>query len=151
MISRPASTRSSSHWINFPLSPPPRSRREDRRWNLVPKRRSSPIHCRYSRSLWRKGEFSFVESRASSFDLTRPISPFFCQPESVNITNVSRLFDAEGKPHFKVIVEGANLFFTQQARLYLEKRGVILFKDSSTNKVSSQFIFRSLPLVRSCS
>jgi len=31
-------------------------------------------------------------------------------------------------------VEGANLFFTQQARLYLEKRKVVLFKDSSTNK-----------------
>ncbi|KAL7409380.1 NAD-dependent glutamate dehydrogenase [Mrakia frigida] len=56
------------------------------------------------------------------------------RPESVNISNVSRLFDGEGKPHFKVIVEGANLFLTQQARLYLEKRGVILFKDSSANK-----------------
>ncbi|KAG1751101.1 NADH-dependent glutamate dehydrogenase [Suillus lakei] len=40
----------------------------------------------------------------------------------------------EGKPHFKYIVEGANLFFTQQARLHLEKRRVIVFKDSSANK-----------------
>jgi NAD-specific glutamate dehydrogenase len=59
------------------------------------------------------------------------------QPESVNITNVSKLFDADGKPHFKAVVEGANLFFTQQARLHLEKKGVIVFKDSSANKVSS--------------
>lgn len=47
---------------------------------------------------------------------------------------MAALIDAEGKPHFKYIVEGANLFLTQQARLHLEKRRVILFKDSSTNK-----------------
>lgn len=56
------------------------------------------------------------------------------RPEAVNISNVATLVDSEGKPHFKYIVEGANLFFTQQARLYLEKRKVALFKDSSANK-----------------
>jgi len=56
------------------------------------------------------------------------------RPEAVNISNMAALIDAEGKPHFKYIVEGANLFLTQQARLHLEKRRVILFKDSSTNK-----------------
>lgn len=57
-----------------------------------------------------------------------------CRPEAVNISNVAALIDGEGKPHFKFIVEGANLFFTQQARLHLEKRKVVLFKDSSANK-----------------
>ncbi|TFK48742.1 NADH-dependent glutamate dehydrogenase [Heliocybe sulcata] len=56
------------------------------------------------------------------------------RPEAVNISNVAALFDAEGKPHYKYIVEGANLFIAQPARLFLEKRKVILFKDSSTNK-----------------
>jgi NAD-specific glutamate dehydrogenase len=55
-------------------------------------------------------------------------------PEAVNISNVAGLIDADGKPHFRYIVEGANLFFTQQARLHLEKRRVVLFKDSSANK-----------------
>ena len=55
-------------------------------------------------------------------------------PEAVNISNVAALVDSEGKPHFKYIVEGANLFFTQQARFYLEKRKTVLFKDSSANK-----------------
>lgn len=55
-------------------------------------------------------------------------------PEAVNISNVAALVDSEGKAHFKYIVEGANLFLTQQARLHLEKRKVLLFKDSSTNK-----------------
>jgi len=52
----------------------------------------------------------------------------------VNISNVSHLIDSDGKPHFKYIVEGANLFLTQQARLWLEKRGIVLFKDASANK-----------------
>lgn len=56
------------------------------------------------------------------------------RPEAVNISNVAGLVDTEGKPHYKYIVEGANLFFTQQARMFLEKRKVILFKDSSANK-----------------
>ncbi|KAE9389819.1 NAD-specific glutamate dehydrogenase [Gymnopus androsaceus JB14] len=56
------------------------------------------------------------------------------RPEAVNISNMAALFDSEGKPHFKYIVEGANLFLTQQARLFLEKRKVVVFKDSSTNK-----------------
>ena len=56
------------------------------------------------------------------------------RPEAVNISNVNKLVDSDGKPHFKYVVEGANLFFTQQARFWLEKKGVVLFKDSSTNK-----------------
>ena len=56
------------------------------------------------------------------------------RPEAVNVSNVAALVDSEGKPHFKYIVEGANLFFTQQARLNLEKRKVCLFQDSSANK-----------------
>lgn len=58
----------------------------------------------------------------------------YASPEAVNVSNMAALIDAEGKPHFKFIVEGANLFFTQQARLHLEKRKVVLFKDSSANK-----------------
>ncbi|KAJ2878132.1 NAD-dependent glutamate dehydrogenase [Coemansia asiatica] len=56
------------------------------------------------------------------------------RPESVDINNVAALFDAEGTPRFKYVVEGANLFFTQDARLRLEKAGVHLFKDASANK-----------------
>ncbi|KIJ45958.1 hypothetical protein M422DRAFT_29602 [Sphaerobolus stellatus SS14] len=56
------------------------------------------------------------------------------RPEAVNISNVGALVDHEGKPHFKYVVEGANLFFSQQARLFLEKKKVVLYKDSSANK-----------------
>jgi len=66
--------------------------------------------------------------------LSTLVTPIPCRPGAVNISNVAALVDSEGKPHFKYIVEGANLFFTQQARFYLEKRKVLLFKDSSANK-----------------
>ncbi|KAJ2355715.1 NAD-dependent glutamate dehydrogenase [Coemansia sp. RSA 2618] len=56
------------------------------------------------------------------------------RPESIDINNVGKLFDADGSTRFKYVVEGANLFFTQDARLRLEKAGVHLFKDASANK-----------------
>ncbi|KAJ2559260.1 NAD-dependent glutamate dehydrogenase [Coemansia sp. RSA 1933] len=56
------------------------------------------------------------------------------RPESIDINNVATLFDEDGSTRFKYVVEGANLFFTQDARLRLERAGVHLFKDASANK-----------------
>ena len=59
------------------------------------------------------------------------------RPAAVNLSNVDKLFigtGADRRPIFKYIVEGANLFFTQEARLKLEEAGVILFRDASANK-----------------
>ncbi|CAO3633202.1 unnamed protein product [Cunninghamella blakesleeana] len=60
------------------------------------------------------------------------------RPESVDLYNVNKLMstteDGTGAPLFKYIVEGANLFFTQEARLRLEKQGIVIFKDASANK-----------------
>lgn len=67
---------------------------------------------------------------SSSADLFVPCGG---RPEAVNINNVQHLFK-DGKPRFKYVVEGANLFFTQGARLHLEKNGVVVFKDASANK-----------------
>jgi glutamate dehydrogenase len=50
------------------------------------------------------------------------------RPSSININNWQRYLDDKGNPRFKVIAEGANLFITQQARLRLEERGVIIYK-----------------------
>lgn len=67
----------------------------------------------------------------SSADLFVPCGG---RPEAVNLTNVKRLFNPDGTPRFKFVVEGANLFFTTDARNILEKAGVVVFKDASTNK-----------------
>ncbi|KAI8619010.1 Glutamate/Leucine/Phenylalanine/Valine dehydrogenase-domain-containing protein [Chytriomyces sp. MP71] len=56
------------------------------------------------------------------------------RPEAIDISNVQMLLKADGTARFKYIVEGANLFITQEARLKLEAAGVILFKDASANK-----------------
>ncbi|MCI0494226.1 NAD-glutamate dehydrogenase, partial [candidate division KSB1 bacterium] len=56
------------------------------------------------------------------------------RPNSITIQNWKQLLDENGVPRFKYIVEGANLFLTQQARLALEAKGVVIFKDASANK-----------------
>merc|ERR1712159_869291 len=56
------------------------------------------------------------------------------RPESVTGANVHRLLNEDGSPKWKYIVEGANLFFTQEARVKMEAAGAVLFKDASANK-----------------
>jgi glutamate dehydrogenase len=68
----------------------------------------------------------------------------------VNITNWKQLLDEQGKPKFRVIVEGANLFITEDARLRLEEHGVPIIKDATANKggvtSSSLEVYASLAL-----
>lgn len=56
------------------------------------------------------------------------------RPASINLGNVNKFLSKDGKPKYKIIVEGANLFLTQDARLVLENAGVVLYKDASANK-----------------
>jgi glutamate dehydrogenase len=56
------------------------------------------------------------------------------RPASININNWKSWLDEDGKPRFKAIIEGANLFLTQEARLRLEEKGVVIYKDASANK-----------------
>ena len=55
------------------------------------------------------------------------------RPESIDLTTCNRLI-TDGKTNIPYIVEGANLFITQDAKLKLEKAGCILYKDASANK-----------------
>ncbi|MFW6160850.1 MAG: NAD-glutamate dehydrogenase domain-containing protein, partial [Acidobacteriota bacterium] len=72
------------------------------------------------------------------------------RPASININNWKSFLQENGELRFKYIVEGANLFLTQQARLRLEEKGVIIYKDASANKggvtSSSLEVFLSLAL-----
>lgn len=56
------------------------------------------------------------------------------RPEAIDINNVEKLIGDDRKALIPYIVEGANLFITQSAKLRLEKAGSIVFKDASTNK-----------------
>ncbi|KAI7492811.1 NAD-specific glutamate, partial [Hortaea werneckii] len=55
------------------------------------------------------------------------------RPESIDFSSASRLI-SKGKATIPYIVEGANLFITQEAKLRLEKAGCCVFKDASANK-----------------
>jgi len=56
------------------------------------------------------------------------------RPKAIRIGNWREFFSKDGTPRARIIVEGANLFITQDARLQLEEEGIILFKDASANK-----------------
>ena len=49
-------------------------------------------------------------------------------------SNWRRFFDGEGRPNCRAVVEGANSFFTSDARDALQKRGVVVIRDLSANK-----------------
>ncbi|KAE9044954.1 hypothetical protein PR001_g1434 [Phytophthora rubi] len=57
------------------------------------------------------------------------------RPNTINEHNWSDYLDADGKPSSSLIVEGANLFITPEARqLLFDNAGVVIVKDSSANK-----------------
>ena len=72
------------------------------------------------------------------------------RPASININNWEKFLDKKGNPRFRFVSEGANLFLTQEARLRLEEKGVVIYKDSSANKggvtSSSMEVLASLSL-----
>ncbi|CAJ1424281.1 unnamed protein product [Effrenium voratum] len=91
---------------------------------------------------------SFHLSQYAAADLFVPCGG---RPNSITTDNVKKLFTADGgKPKFRMIVEGANLFLSDGARIALENAGVHVFKDASTNKggvnSSSLEVFAALAL-----
>ncbi len=56
------------------------------------------------------------------------------RPSAINSANWQRFLDDSGNPSSPIVVEGANLFITDQARDHLSQCGVAIVKDSSANK-----------------
>ncbi len=56
------------------------------------------------------------------------------RPNAIHAGNWRDFLAKDGTPSSKVIVEGANLFLTPEARNKLSERGVLIMKDSSANK-----------------
>ncbi|RDW70262.1 putative NAD-specific glutamate dehydrogenase [Coleophoma crateriformis] len=65
--------------------------------------------------------------------LTDAFVPCGGRPESIDLSSVGKLIK-NGKTTIPYIVEGANLFITQDAKIKLENAGCVLFKDASANK-----------------
>lgn len=56
------------------------------------------------------------------------------RPRALREENLDEFLDENKLPTAKAIAEGANLYFSNAARAELEKKGVLIVKDSSANK-----------------
>lgn len=56
------------------------------------------------------------------------------RPETIDGQNWRSFLDENGVPTSGVIIEGANSYLTPEARIQLEKSGVVLMRDASANK-----------------
>jgi glutamate dehydrogenase len=56
------------------------------------------------------------------------------RPETIDGSNWERFFLPDGTPSAQAVIEGANSFITPEARIQLQKRGVIIMRDASANK-----------------
>jgi len=56
------------------------------------------------------------------------------RPNTIHAGNWKQYLTKDGSPSSRLIVEGANLFLTPEARRHLSERGVLIIKDSSANK-----------------
>ncbi|MCP4408299.1 MAG: hypothetical protein GY807_11165 [Gammaproteobacteria bacterium] len=66
--------------------------------------------------------------------ITDAFIPAGGRPRTINEHNWREFLTPAGTPSSRVIVEGANLFISPQARQQLSQQGVIIIKDSSANK-----------------
>lgn len=65
--------------------------------------------------------------------LTDMFVPCGGRPESIDLVSASKLIK-NGRCTIPYIIEGANLFITQDAKLRLEEAGCVVYKDASANK-----------------
>lgn len=56
------------------------------------------------------------------------------RPETIDGQNWRSFLDENGLPSSQVIVEGANSFVTPEARVQLQRSGVVIMRDASANK-----------------
>jgi glutamate dehydrogenase len=56
------------------------------------------------------------------------------RPNTIHVGNWKEYLSPDGRPSSRVVVEGANLFLTPEARAALSECGVLIIKDSSANK-----------------
>ncbi|EPR38695.1 Glu/Leu/Phe/Val dehydrogenase [Desulfovibrio sp. X2] len=56
------------------------------------------------------------------------------RPDTINVRNWRAFLDGEGRPSARGVVEGANIFLSDEARELLEENGVLIIPGASANK-----------------
>lgn len=78
---------------------------------------------------------SILKRNSLHFDVEADIFiPAGGRPYTVTEQNASKFLNKDGKATCKAIVEGANIFFTNEAREKIQEAGIIIVKDSTANK-----------------
>ena len=101
--------------------------------------------CEFSDKMLSKNNSAYVIKAETSDQIrTRNDLPFLAKadifipaggrPYTVNEKNWSKFIQEDGVPTCRAIVEGANIYFTPEARTGLQEKGVLIIKDSSANK-----------------
>ncbi|PJD94378.1 MAG: glutamate dehydrogenase [Parachlamydia sp.] len=95
---------------------------------------------------WKKVNGALVEDWISGSDMNHLVRhnvhqtktdvfiPSGGRPRTLNQSNIEDFLDGTGAPTSRIIIEGANLYLTPQARRFLEENGALVVKDSSANK-----------------
>ena len=104
--------------------------------------RSAPVAALDRKTLGASGSVTAVDEpggvKARNTMHNRVVADAFVpaggRPETIHSGNWQAYLQADGTPSSKVIVEGANLFITLQARQCLGEAGAVIVKDSSANK-----------------
>ena len=56
------------------------------------------------------------------------------RPETIDKDNWHRFFREDGSPTTRAVIEGANSFITPEARVQMQRRGIVIMRDASANK-----------------
>ncbi len=109
--------------------------RETRKEGFVDKNKKVLMTKEGPQELWVSSDEFHSEFEGLIFSHTTDIFiPAGGRPETIHDGNWEKLFDAEGRPTTRAIIEGANSFISPSAREKIQRRGVIIMKDASANK-----------------
>ena len=110
-------------------------RNETRKQGLVTLRRKAIRTDSGVEKRWITPDEFYRQSEELMFDTPADLFiPAGGRPETIHDENWHRFFPEDGPETIRAIVEGANSFITPEARVQIQKKGVIVMRDASANK-----------------
>ncbi len=109
--------------------------RETRKEGFVDKNKKVVMTPKGPQELWVTSDEFHSEFENLIFSHTTDVFiPAGGRPETIHDGNWEKLFNEDGTPTTRAIVEGANSFISPSAREKIQRKGIIILKDASANK-----------------